>query len=538
MWLPKPLYDAKPYLLGLAGLLARHDAGELLALLEDLGQAIAPVTRLGVGEVTPARLAGTLLRAIAVLTDDAPVPGLIELQHWADEIGRTEGASFPPRQRDGVLAALMAGSSVQAGYRRRDDVHIWGELEARLMAPDVMILAGLNEDIWPPAADPGPWLSRGMRLGLGLEPPERRQGQAAHDFEMAIGNADVVLAYAERIGTSPALPSRFVQRLDALIGKAAAEALRVEGARWLRQAQALDVAGLPRPASRPLPRPPAHVRPRRLSVTEIETLIRSPYDLYARHVLRLKPLDPLGRQVEQRDRGTAVHKTLARFVADGDVMDVAAAARLMQIAEEEFLALQAATAQREIWLHRFLGTAEAFLAFERGRQDRVVRRHAERDGRYRWETPEPFELVGRADRVDRMADGSYEILDFKTGTAPTPQQMRSFEAPQLLLEAKLAELGAYGDLPAGPVSALTYIKIGLGPDAFADKRFVTADGLSLHEMIERTWVRMQGHVEALLLRDTLAMAARIRPAINQRFAGPYDHLARTDEWTLAAEATP
>ena len=524
---------------GLAGLLERHEPGEARDLLDDLGRAIDPVVRLcEAAEVTPARLAGALLAAVMALADDTPLPGLVELRRWAEEVASADGLTFAPRQLDGVLAALMAGITVETGYRRRDDVHVWGELEARLMSPDVMILAGLNEDIWPPAADPGPWLSRGMRLGLGLEPPERRQGQAAHDFEMAVGNAEVVLAYAERIGASPALPSRFLQRLDALIGEQAAKDLRAAGDRWLRQARAIDAAGPPRPAGRPLPRPPAHLRPRRLSVTEIETLIRSPYDLYARHVLRLKPLDPLGRQVEPRDRGTAVHRTLARFVADCDVMAGDAAARLMQIAAEEFAGLGTAAAQRDIWLRRFADTAEAFLAFERARQDRVLRRHAERDGRYRWETPEPFELVGRADRIDRMADGSYEILDFKTGTPPAPQQMRNFEAPQLLLEARLAELGAYGELPAGPVSALTYIKIGLGPDAFTDKRFVTAEGLTLEQMIERTWVRMQGHVEALLLRDTLAMAARIRPAINQRFAGPYDHLARTDEWTLAAEAAP
>ena len=61
-----------------------------------------------------------------------------------------------------------------------------------------MILAGVNEDIWPPAADPGPWLSRGMRLAIGLEPPERQQGQAAHDFEMALGNGKVIIAYSMR----------------------------------------------------------------------------------------------------------------------------------------------------------------------------------------------------------------------------------------------------------------------------------------------------------------------------------------------------
>src|SRR5690606_12401691 len=151
----------------------------------------------------------------------------------------------------------------------RDDIAIWGELEARLQSPDLMILAGVNEDIWPPVADPGPWLSRGMRLGIGLEPPERRQGQAAHDVAMAVGNARVLIAYAERLGTSPALPSPLVQRLAAFIGEDATRALREEGVRWLRQAEAIDHAGIPRPAPRPSPNPPAAIRPRRLSITEV-----------------------------------------------------------------------------------------------------------------------------------------------------------------------------------------------------------------------------------------------------------------------------
>ncbi len=154
-----------------------------------------------------------------------------------------------------MLAALLAGSKVQSLTARRDDIHIWGELEARLQNPDLMILAGLNEDIWPPVADPGPWLSRSMRVGIGLEPPERQQGQAAHDFEMAAGNAEVLLAYAQRIGTAPALPSRLLQRLDAFIGEDEAKALRTRGARWLEQARAIDFAGLPQPAKRPAPNP-------------------------------------------------------------------------------------------------------------------------------------------------------------------------------------------------------------------------------------------------------------------------------------------
>src|SRR5690606_41048767 len=62
---------------------------------------------------------------------------------------------------------------------------------------------------------------------------------------------------------------------------------RERGEVWLAAARALDATGdKPRGAERPMPRPPAEVRPRKLSVTEIETLFRSPYDLYAKQIGR------------------------------------------------------------------------------------------------------------------------------------------------------------------------------------------------------------------------------------------------------------
>ena len=150
-------------------------------------------------------------------------------------------------------------------------------------------MPALNEDIWPRVADPGPWLSRGMRLALGLEPPERRQGQAAHDFEMALGNAEVIDRLCRADRHLPGAASRLVQRLDAFIGEAAATHCAQRGGRWLAQAARASTTPAARdPAPRPAPKPPASIRPRQLSVTEIETLMRSPYDIYAKHVLRLR----------------------------------------------------------------------------------------------------------------------------------------------------------------------------------------------------------------------------------------------------------
>ncbi len=524
---------------GLAGIAALCHDEEILALLAALGAALAPLTALLARPLIdgPA-LAAALAASVAALSGAAQVPGGEAFRRWADELAALDerGAAFAPVALDGVLAALMAGASSRAAERRRDDIHIWGELEARLMSPDLMILAGLNEDVWPPAADPGPWLSRGMRLGIGLAPPERRQGLAAHDFAMAMGNAKVVIAYAERLGTAPALPSRLVQRLDALVGREAVAALRAAGAGWLAQARALDASPEVRPAQRPPPRRPAALRPRRLSITEIETLMRSPYDLYARHVLRLRRRDPLGAVPEARERGTMIHEIFARFVEAHDVMAPEAPARLLALAEEVFAGLDAIAARRAIWLERFARTAEQFLAFERGRQAEIARRHAEQTGELTLMLAEPFVLAGRADRLDLRHDGRLEIIDFKTGTVPSAKRMREFEAPQLLLEAALAREGGFAELGRRATAALTYIKIGLGPDAFTRTSFRTADGMTLDEMVDDAFRRAQGHIAALLLSDALPLAARIRPDLTQRFAGDYDHLARTDEWTLTAGA--
>ena len=527
--------------LGLDGIRALLEAEPLLDLCDRLEAALKPLCDLLERAAIDARdLAAALRQSMASLSTETTLTGMVELQMWADELMHIEdaGAPFPPHHLDAVLGALMAGVKVQTTERRRDDIHIWGELEARLMNPDLLILAGLNEDIWPPVADPGPWLSRGMRIKVGLEPPERQQGQAAHDFEMAMGNAEVLLAFAERIGTSPALPSRLVQRFEALIGADSAKLLRARGATWLAQARAIDAAGLPRPALRPEPRPPAQIRPRRLSVTEIETLMRSPYDIYAKHVLRLRKLEPLGAEVDARERGTMIHKVFEQFVADGLSFESdQALGEMMSRARDAFAGLDAIAERREIWLNRFGLAAEEFLDFERQRDHAIVARTAEQKGEWLFPALEGFVLSGKADRIDTRRDGQLEILDFKTGGVPAPKDMAAFDAPQLLLEAAMAQAGAFPDIRPAAAAALTYIKIGLGPSAFQLKPFKPRSGMSLMDAVDEVARRTQSHIETLLLRDHLAMAARVRPKVEtgrKSYPGDYDHLARTDEWTLTS----
>jgi double-strand break repair protein AddB, alphaproteobacterial type len=513
--------------------LGAEDAETITSLFDAVEAALAPLlTLLQQKDMDAAQLAAALRGALDAVSAGAPLHGRDEFSAWAAEMERLagQGHRFGPFGLDEVLFALMSGFEVRNHEERRDDIAIWGQLEARLMSPDVLILGALNEDKWPGPADPGPWLSRGMRLAAGLEPPERMQGLAAHDFAQALGNAEVIIAYADRVGSSPALPSRLVQRLDAFIGAPHAGLLRERGQVWRDAARALDAVALVKPATRPAPNPAFTPRLTRLSVTEIETLMRSPYDLYAKHVLRLRPLDALGEDPDARERGTIIHAIFARFVNEGhDVLAPQAFDTIMEIANAEFAGLDMIGERRDIWLRRFASAAAQFLDFERGRNARVRARHAEIRGEWQVPLGPGFLITGEADRVDELLDGTLEILDFKTGAPPSPASMKAFEAPQLPVEALMARAGAMRDIAAAPSSALTYIKIGLGPEAFKPSGFAMADGMDVMAAADEIWRRMQGHIDFFLLREN-PLPARLLPLKTQRFPGPYDHLARMAEW--------
>ncbi|NBB96783.1 MAG: double-strand break repair protein AddB, partial [Alphaproteobacteria bacterium] len=219
---------------------------------------------------------------------------MMDLTAEADASG-----DLTPFDYESLLSGYFAGREVREPVTAHPDIMIWGTLEARVQGADLVIAAGLNEGVWPKVPDPDPWLNRSMRAQLGLLLPDRQIGLSAHDFQQAICAPRVVLSRAIRSSEAQTVPARWLNRLTNLLqglpaqgGEAALAAMRARGARWLDRSYAFeaDMRSVPPdpPAPRPAPAPP--LRPDRLSVTQIETLIRDPYAIYARHILGLDKL--------------------------------------------------------------------------------------------------------------------------------------------------------------------------------------------------------------------------------------------------------
>lgn len=350
-----------------------------------------------------------------------------------------------------LLDTLLAGTVVRPRHGTHPRLAILGPLEARLQRADLMVLGSLNEGTWPPSVDTGPWLNRPMRTALGLPQPERRIGLAAHDFAQALGARDVLITRAGRSGGAPTVPSRWLARLDALLGhrsdmpETRPPYIKRGDARaaW---ADAMDEATRYAPWLRPEPRPPLAARPRKLSVSSVEQWRRDPYGLYARRVLRLEPLDPLEAPLGAADRGSALHATLERFLSGyPGALPADSVAQLLRIGTEELADLLKSPAERAFWWSRFERLAAWVVAQERERRAQGVRllAHETKGELVIGAGPTAFTVTARADRIDRLPDGSWEIIDYKTGRIPQKKELEALFAPQLLIESAIARHGVF-----------------------------------------------------------------------------------------------
>ncbi len=454
-----------------------------------------------------------------------------ELERHADAFGDGPVGDFPA-----LLLGLMRGRQVRPSPERpHPRVAIWGPREARVQGADLMILAGLNDGVWPAAADPGPWLSRPMHKAAGLPQPERTIGLAAHDFLQGACQGRALLTRARKVDGVPTVASRWLVRFETLVegigASDALQAMRARGGRYLALAERLGrPEGTVAAAARPKPTPPLDARPRRLSVTDIERLIRDAYAIYAKHVLRLKPLEPLGRPPDARERGSLVHRLMERFTARTRPWPGAAAARaiLMQAADEILADEVPWPDLRRTWRARIARFADWFVVSEEARRSGGPSIACEVFGRMRLDLPGgPFEITARADRIDTQQDGRAAIYDYKTGSPPTGKQVETGFAQQIHLQAAMLAQGGFDGLPAMETACGAYIGLTGAGDGGRVTKVDTAQ-----EKIQEHRARV---VALLSAYDAGAPYIALGRVESVRTRSDYDHLARRAEWWGADE---
>jgi ATP-dependent helicase/nuclease subunit B len=435
---------------------------------------------------------------------------------------------------DRIAQERMLRSPTRAHPR----LQILGLLEARLLSADIILLGGLDETIWPPAANTDAFLNRPMRQALGLTPPERRIGQTAHDFTMAMGAPEIVISRALKRGGAPTIPSRFLQRLEALAGDQMA-ACRERGARLTDLAHRIDRPAAINKIPRPAPKPRIELRPTKLSVTRIETLRRDPYSIYAESILRLKPLEALNFEPGARERGTHMHRALEEFAKVHRIgaLPRDARARLIALLREELTDFDHDADFQAFDWPRIEKAVGFYLGYESERRPVLQSILVEQRGEIaiQLEDGTKFTLSAEADRIEITQDGGVRVVDYKTGTAPGLEEVRVGFAPQLTLEAAMVAEGAFAEIGAREAREAMYLKLGGGDGGkkieldWSKKKIRFVDVVARHrsELVK-------------LLNQFRSAETPYLPRPFPKYASKYsdyDHLARVKEWSATGGTT-
>ncbi len=499
---------------------AERSKVDMAALLNDhlaLSEKIAQGPGEGSGGLWDQAAGRSASRLVAEVKDHAQVVGPIAPSDYADLFG-----------------ALLSRAEVRDRDEGHPNILIWGTLEARVQGADLVILGGLNEGSWPEAPSPDPWLNRKLRHDAGLLLPERRIGLSAHDFQQAIGAPEVWITRSVRSDEAETVPSRWVNRLVNLLsglpdqnGPDALEDMKSRGDTWLSYVRAMETVPMVPAAPRPSPTPPPEARPRQLSVTEIKRLIRDPYAIYAKHVLRLRPLDPLMRTPDALLRGIIVHEILETLIKTSVADQTPVTRDQISAISETVLAQNVpwATA-RALWQARLDRVADHIVHGEEKRRARGEPLAFEI--RAEGTIPElGFRLTAKADRVDRTETGALILYDYKTGAPPSKDEQTYFDK-QLLLEAAMAEQGGFKDIDPSDVADAIYIGLGTTPKDQPAPLLETPP--------TKVWEEFISLIEHYLA-DGKGFTSR-RAMRTERDESDYDQLARFGEWDATDEPTP
>ena len=449
---------------------------------------------------------------------------LEELRGAADEAGTRLAVKDLPA----VLRDAMDRVSVRPPWGRHPRVSIYGLLEARMSRADLVICGGLVEGTWPAAPSPEPSLPPPVLRALGVPSGEFRIGLAAHDLAGALGAPEVVLSWAQRSEGGPVIPSRFVLRVQAMLGELADHHREIEA---VELARVIDHAA-PAPAyPRPLPRPSAEQRDVALAVTAIDRLRGDPYQFYASAILRLRRLDGLDAEPTAAWQGTVVHAVMDTWHKAGEQ-----AGELVGLARQELDKMQAHVVTRGLWwprLSRALQWIDQQIAADRGQGREVLATEIKGEM-----TLAGVKVHGRADRIDRRTDGRLVVVDYKTGKPPSGGQVRDGFALQLGTLGLIAAARGFKDVSGLP-DGFEYWSFGKDDKSVTGFGYVYEPvaegrkaGIPRDEFLMKTQEYLLEAIDTWIKGDE-PFTARLNPDLGGY--NDYDQLMRLDEWQARGE---
>ncbi len=442
-----------------------------------------------------------------------------------------------------ILNIFLEGKIVRPIKYSHPRLFIWGMVESRIQQADLTIIGGFNETHWPQIPEVGPWLNRPMREQIGMNAPEEEISLNAADFMNLITAPQVIITRSMREAGRPTIQSRWLSRIEAHLSQHNLPSLKKPHNLWLSWMGELSKAKESpylMPAHRPAPTPSLKARPSSLSVTRIEDLIKDSYSIYAAKILNLYPLDRLEHDRGALEFGNLAHNILEEFIAymqqelgSDYTLNEEHLLRLKNLAQEKLQALNLPSHQENFWKRRLIRLCEWFFIQENKNRHLISQTYLEVTGEYKFSVNDSqLTVTGKADRIDKLKDGSLRIIDYKTGTLPSLTTVKDGRSPQMTLEAIIAQKGGFNAFKAAPVHSLEYWQIS-GRASAKDPKPINIKDKKYSNLLENTENLLYSVIEYFNDSETPYFARPYGNAI--KIFGKYDHLSRFAEWSSSGD---
>ncbi len=413
--------------------------------------------------------------------------------------------------------SVLSGAMVRNTYAAHPKVKILGPIEARFNKYDVTIIGACVEGVWPLAANANPWLSESMKKQLGLKTHSYNVGIYSFDFAASLLSKKVYVTHSLKSGGAPQVKSRFLLKLEALGKLLGYKDEKKEEWIYKKVAQIINQPTNNINIEPPAPKPPLYARPQEISASQIEVLIKDPYQIFAKKILGLYMLDDLKQEPDIKDYGTIIHKILEIFYKKyPTVFPQNAKEELLAIGQEVFEQNKLSQELLIFWQEKLNKIVDWLVEVENKYCVDVSKRYSEISASINLAN---FVVKAKADRIDVLTNGQINIVDYKTGQIKSKSQIYSGYAPQLPAEGIIFE-----DHLKTDVANLIYWQLGKKQALYNDN-------------LEELFLKAKEQLLALISAygDEDMPYHSYVDANNMPKFSDYEHLSRFKEWAVKGD---
>lgn len=378
----------------------------------------------------------------------------INRMHW--QLALDDIEEFPE-----ILKQLLEGGRIS--HTSHDaNITICRAQEAAFINYDLVIISNLNDGVYPAATINNAWLNSKMQKELDLDKNSAYLGKALYDFYLNLQNTNILLTRSKKQSSNKqSLPSPFLLHLMHILGdKLQCSMLK------LSEENTKHTTTITTSAK-------TSIFPSKISATDVETLIRAPYNFYAKKILCLKKIDEIDERPNLAEFGNFFHAVVEQYTENYNKNERDKELSLIEIAKSILKQTPVPNHSKKTWLTKFTAIAPEFIQFDEDKRKGLIKTHSEIKGELKLNIlDQEITILAIADRIDINKDNTATILDYKTGTVPSQKDVLSGLSPQLLIEAIILSEGGFA-VDCTKIRALEYVKIN------SSKPYITTTEITL-----------------------------------------------------------